>query len=78
MSNKLAVAVEQIETLNSELDEWQRRMNALNNMVRIQCSDGNWNYNEYMRGLANGLLLAWSTFNDVEYAPLEPPVAAEE
>jgi len=33
-------------------------------LVTIQCSDGNWNANEYMRGLANGLLLAMSVFND--------------
>lgn len=34
---------------------------SLENMVAIQCSDGNWDYNEYMYGMANGMVLALAT-----------------
>lgn len=36
-----------------------QRLADLKNVVEIQCDVGNWNHNEYMRGMANGLLLAW-------------------
>lgn len=36
----------------------QLRIDQLQNFIDIQGSDGNWNYNEYMHGLYNGLELA--------------------
>lgn len=30
----------------------------LENVTNIQCSNGNWNYDPYMLGMANGLILA--------------------
>jgi hypothetical protein len=30
----------------------------LQNVTTTQCSDGNWNYDSYMHGLANGLIVA--------------------
>ena len=35
-------------------------MKALNDVIDVQCSDGNWDYDPYMHGRANGLLLARS------------------
>jgi len=35
----------------------------LQRLIDIQLTDGNWNYDQYMRGLANGLLLAMSVVN---------------
>lgn len=35
-----------------------KRIADLKEIVKIQCSNGNWNCNEYMHGMANGLLLA--------------------
>ena len=35
-------------------------MNKLDGVVAVACADGNWNYNEYSRGFANGLILARS------------------
>ena len=40
--------------LNSRLDD-------LKNLLDIQFSDGNFDQDEYMTGLANGLLIAWYT-----------------
>lgn len=38
-----------------------KRIKALQNIIKIQCSNGNWNYDAYMHGMANGLLLAEHT-----------------
>lgn len=36
-----------------------QRLADLKNIVQIQCSKGTYDVDEYMRGMANGLLLAW-------------------
>lgn len=36
---------------------------ALDDLIKLHCSDGNWNYDSYMHGIANGLLLAKSLFD---------------
>ena len=36
------------------------RIEDLRNVKDTQCSKGNYDYDEYMRGMANGLLLAWN------------------
>lgn len=46
---------------------------AIDTCVKIQCSDGNWNCDPYMHGLANGLLLAQSFFKEGGFNPLNPP-----
>jgi len=42
------------------------KLEKLDDLVTIQATDGNWNYNEYMRGLLNGLLIARSIFDNKE------------
>lgn len=37
-----------------------------NDLVQAQCSDGNWNCNSYMHGLANGMRLIESIFHGDE------------
>ena len=34
------------------------RIGDLEKITKTQCEDGNWNYDEYMYGLANGLICA--------------------
>lgn len=46
---------------------------VLDDVIAVQCADGNWNYDPYMHGLANGLLLAKSIFTKVEPDFLEAP-----
>lgn len=36
----------------------------LEEITKIQISDGNWNCNAYMLGMANGLILALATVRD--------------
>ena len=45
----------------------------LDNIIKIQCSHGNWNYSAYMMGLANGLLIAKSVMTGEVAEFLEAP-----
>lgn len=46
---------------------------ALREQVKIQCSNGNWNYDPYMHGMANGLICALATIENREPEYLNPP-----
>jgi hypothetical protein len=38
-----------------------KRLEGLGKITDIQCSNGNWNYDPYMHGLANGMILSLAT-----------------
>ncbi len=65
---KDAVHKQLIETLEDRLEKMitMKRVDKLKELRDVQCSDGNWNLTEYMRGLANGLILAVSIFDEQE------------
>ena len=44
----------------------RNRLQALRNVVKIQGHKGNWDYNEYMRGMYNGLELALAIMENRE------------
>ena len=46
---------------------------AVENQVKIQCSNGNWNYDPYMHGMANGLICALATMKGEEPQYLSAP-----
>ena len=50
------------------------RLEKLREIVKTQCSEGNWNYDGYMHGMANGLLLALAILEDEEPEFLEAPL----
>jgi len=50
------------------------KINDLKNCVSIQCQNGNWNYSEYMRGMANGLILAYSIMTDTAPVYRDTPI----
>jgi hypothetical protein len=56
---------------SEELEILRKSVNTLKECKKIQCIDGNWNYDPYMLGMANGLIFALSLFeknvNGVEY-----------
>jgi len=54
---------------------YKRRIEDLKDICNIQCSKDNYDVSEYMRGMANGLLLAVSCFDDKEpkYFPAPKP-----
>ena len=41
-------------------DTRHKLMESLHDVIRIQCSKGNWDYDPYMMGLGNGLIMAES------------------
>lgn len=51
------------------------RIGSLIDLTNIQLQDGNWDYDPYMHGMANGLILALSTLLDVEPDYKEEPIA---
>ena len=45
----------------------------LDDLIAVHCDDGNWNYDPYMHGFANGLLLAKAVLNNEDPEYLEAP-----
>lgn len=50
-----------------------KALSDLKNCRDIQCSDGNWNYSEYMWGMANGLILAIANIDGKDPEYLDKP-----
>jgi hypothetical protein len=48
-------------------------MEKLQDCLDIQCSKGNWDYDPYMHGMANGMLLAKAIFEEREPTYLTAP-----
>jgi hypothetical protein len=53
--------------------EIEKAKTNLDALIKIQCYDGNWNYEPYMLGLLNGLLLARVTIFGGRFDPVDPP-----
>ena len=53
------------------MTNWE--LEALANIVEIQSSDGNWNHDPYLHGMANGLILALAIMTNKEPEYLEAP-----
>jgi hypothetical protein len=51
----------------------KKQLKVLRDQIKIQTADGNWNYNPYMHGLANGLILAEATMTNSEPVFLRAP-----
>lgn len=45
----------------------------LKELTKIQCADGNWNHDEYMRGMANGMILSLAVLENKDPEYLEKP-----
>lgn len=53
------------------MSSMEQRIQTLKGLLNHQMQDGNWNYDPYMHGLTNGLILALSIIEDkdVDYLP---------
>jgi len=49
------------------------RIDKLRELVGVQTADGNWNYDAYMHGMANGMILALSIMEGLEPQFLNAP-----
>lgn len=45
---------------------YKEKLEVLRANVAVQSSDGNWNYDPYNHGYANGLILAEAIMHDLE------------
>ena len=43
---------------------FNERLKQLDEMVNVQCSDGNWNFDPYMHGMANGMIYSLNLMKD--------------
>jgi len=50
-----------------------KAIDALREQIKIQCVAGNWDYDPYMHGMANGLICALATMEGKEPEYLERP-----
>ena len=56
------------------MSDWTSvQLEKLKEMVEVQCSDGNWNYDPYMHGMANGMIFAVACMEDKEPEYLDSP-----
>lgn len=55
----------------TEADVLADRIASLKETVEHQCQPGNWNYDQYMHGFANGLILALAIMEGREYADMK-------
>lgn len=51
----------------------ENQIKQLQDLLDIQCSYGNWNYDPYMHGMANGMILAMSLLKNEEPVYLDAP-----
>jgi len=51
----------------------EKQLQDLRDITNIQCSNGNWNYDHYMHGMANGMILALATLEGKKPEYLDAP-----
>jgi len=50
-----------------------KNIHKLKELIQTQCTNGNWNYDAYMHGMANGMICAEAVLTNVEPVYLDPP-----
>lgn len=71
--NLLCEAAAELIGVEKSLAEGRKRLAGLDDQIAIQTSDGNWNYDPYHHGMANGLILARATITGEEPKFLSAP-----
>lgn len=51
----------------------KKEIEQLRDLTKIQCTHGNWNYDPYMHGMANGMILALAIMEGTEPKYLDAP-----
>ena len=51
----------------------KKQLQAMDDVIKIQCSDGNWNCDSYMHGMANGMIMMRSMFSSKSPEFLDKP-----
>lgn len=58
---------------NERLVVFESSLQTLRDVTQVQCNNGNWNYDPYMHGMANGMIFALSLFDTGEPKYLDAP-----
>ena len=53
--------------------KYKDSIDKLESLIKVQCTDGNWNYDPYLHGMANGMILAHAVVTDTDAVFLETP-----
>ena len=61
----------EVSCLPNKVDE--KLLSGMDNIINIQKYDGNWNFDPYMQGMLNGMLLIESAVTNKEYKPYSAP-----
>lgn len=59
--------------MTTAMTEQEQRVIVLRELTNTQSSDGNWNFDPYQFGLANGLRLALAMVTGEKHELLDPP-----
>ena len=59
--------------LDDAIKAYEQQLESTQDIVNVQCNDGNWNCDSYMHGMANGMLVVQSMFTDRDPVFLEAP-----
>ena len=51
----------------------KQQISAMDDVLKVQCSKGNWDYDAYMHGMANGMILMRSMFSSKKPEFLDKP-----
>ena len=62
-----------LSSLTEAIEVYTKQVRSTQDIVNTQCNDGNWNYDPYMHGLANGMIIVQSMFTDNPSEFLEAP-----
>jgi len=62
-----------LQTATLALPALSKAVDGLRDVTKLQCSNGNWNYDGYMHGMANGLIMALSMMENTEPVFLSAP-----
>lgn len=54
-------------------DVLEERINGCDRLLKTQCSDGNWNYDSYGHGMANGMILVLTLIKGEDPKYLDAP-----
>ena len=62
-----------LSSLSEAVEVCEKQLSSTQDIVNVQCNNGNWNYDAYMHGMANGMLIVQSMFTDKSPEFLEAP-----
>jgi hypothetical protein len=62
-----------IATFNRTKVHREERVASIKDLLATRCTPGNWNYNPYMHGFANGMILALAVLEDTPIDYLSTP-----